>query len=124
MDTVFIRGLRVQTIVGVYAWERELVRPLILNLEMGTDTRAAAASDQVRDAIDYAAVAEAVTAVAVKLQPQLLETLAETIARDLFRRFPILTLKLRIDKTGAVAETDGVGIVIDRRREDYAACGI
>jgi 7,8-dihydroneopterin aldolase/epimerase/oxygenase len=123
MDTVFIRGLRVETIIGVHAWERKLERPLVFDLELGADTREAAASDRVRDAIDYAAVAESVTRLAKSLQPALLETLAERIARQLFEDFPIQRLRLVIDKPGAVPDVKQVGIAIERTREDYAICG-
>ena len=60
MDTIFIRGLKVETIIGIYDWERTLVRPLVFDLELGTDTREAAASDRMRDSIDYAAVGDTV----------------------------------------------------------------
>lgn len=124
MDTIFIRGLRVETIVGLHAWERQLERPLIFDLELGTDTREAAASDRVRDAIDYAAVAETVTRLAKETQPALLETLAERIARQLFEDFPIQRLRLVIDKPGAVPDVRQIGVAIERTREDYAACGL
>lgn len=123
MDTIFIRGLKVETIIGIYDWERTLVRPLIFDLELGTDTREAAASDRMRDSIDYAAVGDTVREIALTLKPQLLETLAEKIARALFDRFPILSLRLHIDKPGAIQDVKGVGVSIDRRREDYAVCG-
>jgi len=122
MDKIFIRGLKVETIIGVYDWERHLPRPLIFDLEMGADFNTAAASDHVRDAIDYAAVMATVTSVATDHQPALLETLAEKLARALFKEFPILSLRLAIHKPGAIP-VDDVGIEIDRRREDYAACG-
>ncbi|MGH8447500.1 MAG: dihydroneopterin aldolase [Solimonas sp.] len=123
MDKVFIRGLEIETIIGIHGWERQLPRPLILNLEMGVDTRDAAASDHVRDAVDYDAVSQAVRKVAAATQPGLLETLAETIARTLFDAYPIASLRLSIDKPGAVGGVKSVGIEIDRRREDYAVCG-
>lgn len=123
MDTVFIRGLRIEGIIGVYDWERTLLRPLVFDLALGVDTREAAASDRVRDAVDYAQVAELVREITGSLKPQLLETLAEAIARKMFERFPILSLRLEIDKPGAIADVKGVGVIIDRRREDYAVCG-
>jgi 7,8-dihydroneopterin aldolase/epimerase/oxygenase len=123
MDRVFVRGLRVEAIIGIHDWERGLKRPLVFDLALGVDTREAAASDHVRDAVDYGAVCETVRSIAQTLQPQLLETLAEKIARTLFERFPIQSLKLTIDKPGAVPDVKGVGVEIDRRREDYAVCG-
>lgn len=123
MDKIFIRGLKVETIIGIYDWERTLMRPLVFDLELGTDTRGAAASDRMRDSIDYAAVGDTVREIALALKPELLETLAEKIARTLFDRFPILSVRLTIDKPGAIPDVKGVGIEIDRRREDYAVCG-
>lgn len=123
MDKIFIRGLKVETIIGIHDWERTLVRPLIFDIELGFDTREAASSDRMRDSIDYAAVGQTVKDIALTLKPQLLETLAEKIARALFDQFPILSLRLVIDKPGALADVKGIGVEIDRRREDYAACG-
>jgi len=123
MDKVFIRGLELEVIIGVYDWERHRKRPLILDVDMGVDTRDAAASDHVRDAVDYAAVADDLRAVADSMQPALLETLAEKMARTLFDKYPISTLRLFIDKPGAVGGVKSVGVEIERRREDYAVCG-
>ena len=123
MDKIFIRGLKVETIIGVYGWERTVMRPLLFDLDLGMDLRIAASSDHVRDAIDYAAVHETVTRIAKDLQPALLETLAETLARTLFQEFPLDTLRLAIHKPGAIPVED-VGVEIERRREDYAACGM
>lgn len=123
MDKIFIRGLRIETIVGVHDWERTLERPLVFDLELGLDTREAASSDRLRDAVDYSAVSDTVREIAISLKPQLVETLAEKIARTLFDRFPILSLRLVVDKPGALPNVKGVGVEIDRRREDYAVCG-
>jgi dihydroneopterin aldolase len=123
MDKIFIRGLKVETIIGIYDWERTLVRPLIFDVELGCDTREAASSDRMRDSIDYAAVGQTIRDIALELKPELLETLAEKIARTLFDRFPVLSVRLTIDKPGAIPDVKGVGVEIDRRREDYAVCG-
>lgn len=124
MDKIFIRQLEVQTVIGVYAHEQAAPRLLLLDLEMGMETREAAASDQLRDALDYAAVAACVTQFAQNRRVQLLETFAEQLARQLFEQFPLLTLGLVIHKPGAVAKTASVGVAIERRREDYTRCGL
>jgi dihydroneopterin aldolase len=123
MDKVFIRGLEIEAIIGVHAWEQRLPRPLRFELELGTDARHAASSDQIRDAIDYAAVIQTLRELVGVSRVALLETLAERIARELFERYAIQSLRLRIDKPGAVSGVAGVGVEIDRRREDYAMCG-
>ncbi len=124
LDTIFIQSLHVETIIGVHAFEQNAPRPLLIDLEMGADIRVAAASDRIRDAIDYSAVAEAIAGLAAGRRFQLLETLAETLARMLFERFPITTLRISIGKPGAVEAAKTVGVRIERRREDYAACGV
>lgn len=123
MDKVFIQGIEVETIIGVYASEKLAPRPLILDLQMGIDTKPAAASDRVRDALDYQAVKDAVTKFVETERVDLLETLAERLSRHLFSEFPLDALQLRITKPGAVAGVKAVGVEIERQRGDYAVCG-
>lgn len=123
MDTVFIRGLTVHTVIGIHGWEQQAPRPLLLDLELGMDTREAAASDHIRDALDYHAVSEDVQQYARDTRVQLLETFAERLARRLFERYPVQTLRLRVDKPGAVPGVAAVGVDIQRERQDYAVCG-
>lgn len=124
LDTVFIQSLHIETIIGVHAFEQNAPRPLLLDLEMGTDIREAASSDRIRDAVDYSAVADAIAKLATGRRFQLIETLAETLARMLFERFPITSLTMSIGKPGAIDAAKTVGVRISRRREDYAACGM
>lgn len=123
MDKVFIRGLEVRTVIGIHGWEQQAPRPLILDLEMGAETREAASSDHIRDAVDYAAVAQTAVQFGKESRMQLLETFAERLARKLFELYPIQTLRLRIDKPGAVPGLQSVGVEIQRERQDYAVCG-
>jgi len=123
MDRVLIQQLEVATIIGVHAWELRAPRPLVVDVELGLDIRPAAASDHLRDAVDYKSVADEILAVAHARRFQLIETLAETVARRLFERFPIHSLGLTIGKPGAVPEARTVAVRIERRREDYAVCG-
>ncbi|HEX4871211.1 MAG TPA: dihydroneopterin aldolase [Nevskiaceae bacterium] len=123
MDTIFVTGLQVQALVGVHAHERLAPRPLVFDLEMDYDLRPSAASDALRDTLDYAAVCAGIEALCAERQPLLIETLAEQVARMLFARFPLLGLRLTLHKPGAVAGTASLGVRIERRREDYAVCG-
>ena len=124
MDTVFISALHIDTIIGVHAFEQHAPRQLIFDLELGVDIRDAAASDQLRDAVDYSAVSIAIAELAAARRFQLLETMAETVARMIFQRFPVATLTMTIGKPGAVDAARTVGVRISRTREDYAACGM
>lgn len=123
MDKILIHKLRVEARIGIHGWERELLRPLIFDLELRTDIREAAASDHIRDAVDYSVISARVAEITRREQPQLLETLVERIARELFRDFPLMSLRLRVDKPGAIPGALSVGVEIERRREDYAMCG-
>jgi dihydroneopterin aldolase len=123
LDRILISGLQARAIIGVHAWELHQPRPLLIDLELGVDARAAAATDRLRDAVDYKAVSDEVIAYAASREFRLIETLAESLSRLLFERHPILSLRLTIAKPGAVPEARGVAICIDRRREDYAVCG-
>ncbi len=122
-DSILIGGLQVRAVIGVHAWEQHQTRPLLIDLELGIDAREAAASDRLRDAIDYKAVADEVIAFAASREFRLLETMAESIARLLFQSHPIRWLVLNIGKPGAVPEARSVAVRIERRREDYAVCG-
>ena len=114
IDTVFIRGLRVDAVIGVHAWERTLRQVLVFDLEMACTTVVAARSDAIGDALDYSAVAQRVRALAQASSSQLLETLAEAVAHALMSEFSVPWLRLRLEKPGAVPGADGVGVVIER----------
>ena len=114
MDIVYIRGLRVDTVVGVYPWERKVRQVLEFDLEMASDTAAAARSDAIADALDYHAVAQRVRALAAANSCQLVETLAETVATALIAEFAVPWLRIRLNKPGAVPDADGVGVLIER----------
>jgi dihydroneopterin aldolase len=124
LDTILIEGLAVETIIGIHSWEQQMPRPLRFDLELGFDIREAAASDQIRDAVDYHAVTQALIALTTARQFRLIESLAEASARMLFGQFPISTLRMTIGKPGAVPEAKTVAVRIERRREDYVGCGL
>jgi dihydroneopterin aldolase len=113
-DIVFIRALRIDTVIGVYDWEREVQQSLLLDLDMQADTRRAAASDTVGDALDYSAVADRLRDYAASHSVQLVETLAERFADLLREEFAVPWLRLRLCKPGAVAGARDVGVVIER----------
>ncbi|MDG4553273.1 MAG: dihydroneopterin aldolase [Candidatus Competibacter sp.] len=114
MDIIFIRELRIETLVGVYPWERQARRNLLLDLDLGADIRPAAASDRLADTLDYQAVAQRIAALAAASDFQLLETLAERIAELLLREFAAPWLRLTLRKPGVPPEAREAGIVIER----------
>ncbi len=114
MDIIFIRGLRIETIVGIYDWERKAKQVLLVDIEMATDIRKAALSQNVTDTLDYYAIALRLETFIQEQQFQLLETLAERCAELLQREFSIAWLKLRVTKPSAVQSASGVGVQIER----------
>lgn len=113
-DVVYIRGLEVETVIGVYAWERTLRQTLVFDLDLACDARRAAASDRIGDALDYDAVATHLRTLVEASSYQLLESLAEALAGSLLREFGIGWLRLRIAKPGALPGAREVGVEIER----------
>lgn len=114
MDIVYIRELEISTIIGIFDWEREQRQVVSLDLEMGADIRAAAASDSIDDALDYKAVAKRLIEFVEGAEFFLVETLAERIAEIVLDEFNVRWLKLRLGKPGAVTGSRDVGIIIER----------
>lgn len=114
MDIVYLRGLRVETVIGVYEWERRIRQTVVLDLELGVDARRAADSDAIADAVDYNAVADGIRALIGKAEFRLIETLAERVAEYVLAEFPVPWLRLSLAKPGAVKGADAVGVLIER----------
>ncbi|WP_417519400.1 dihydroneopterin aldolase [Marinobacter sp.] len=113
-DSVLIESLVVETVVGVYDWEREVTQVLVVDLEMAWDNRIPGKSDDVADALDYAAVSERVEQCLKALEPKLLEHGAEVLAEVLQREFGVSWLRLTLRKPGAVPAARSVGVCIER----------
>jgi len=115
-DKVFITGLRATAVIGIYDWERETRQNLRLDLEMESDVRRAAASEDITDALDYEKISNRVREFVEQSEFQLIETLAEQLATLLLSEFHVPWLRLTVHKPGAIEFTDDVGVVIERRR--------
>ena len=117
MDIIYLRDLRVETVIGIYDWEREIRQTVSIDLEMGADIRRAAETDSIDDTLDYKAVAKTVIAFVEQSEFQLVETLAERVAELILRDFSIPWLRLSINKQGAVRGARDVGVCIERKAE-------
>ena len=114
MDIVYIRELEIETIIGIYDWEREQKQIVSMDLEMGTDNRAAASSEDINQALDYKAVAKRLIEFIESSEFFLVETMAEKIAEIVMQEFSVPWLKLRVGKPGAVTGSKDVGVIIER----------
>ena len=114
MDIVFIRDLKVQTVIGVFEWERAIRQTVVLDLEMASDVAAAARTDHLEDALNYKAVSDRLTQFVEDNGFQLVESLAEAVANILLQEFGVSWLRLRVSKPGAIRGAHSVGVLIER----------
>lgn len=114
MDTIFIKDLRIDTVVGIYDWERRIRQTISLDIEMATDIRQAAKSDDIADTLNYKAVAKRLIEFVQAGEFQLVETLAEECARIIREEFSVTWVRVRLNKTGALRGARDVGVIIER----------
>ncbi|CAH1043588.1 dihydroneopterin aldolase [Halomonas sp. TD01] len=114
MDRILIEALAVDTVIGVYDWERTIVQSLSLDLSLATDIRPAAAADDLCLTLDYAAICQRIQRFADEHQFALVETFAERLAKCLQQEFSITWLRLTVRKPGAVPQAASVGLEIIR----------
>lgn len=114
MDIVYIHDLRIETIIGIFDWERERKQTVSLDLEMGTDIRAAAASEDINKTLDYKNVSKRLISFIEESEFLLIETMAERIAQIVLDEFDVPWLRLRVGKPGAVTGAKDVGVIIER----------
>jgi len=114
-DTVSIRDLRVSTVIGVYDWEREIEQALTFSIDMAADVSKAARNDDIRDALDYSAVAQAVRAVVTEGKFQLIETAAEAVAQRLITDHGLEWVRVEVVKPIS-SEGYTAAITIERGR--------
>jgi dihydroneopterin aldolase len=121
MDRVFIENLTVDTVIGIFDWEREIRQAVSLDLEMEFDIRKAAVSDAIEDTLDYKAVSKRLIHFIEQSEFQLVEALAEECASIILAEFPVRRVKLKLRKPGAVRGSSAVGVMIERDRKEHSA---
>lgn len=114
MDKVFINELCVDTIIGIYNWERQVRQTISLDLEMACDITQAAATDDIQFALNYKAVAKRLIAFIEGSEFLLVERLAEEVAKIVMNEFGVSWLRLSVHKPGALRGARDVGVTIER----------
>ena len=114
MDIVYLRDLRIDTVIGIYGWERRTRQTVIFDLEMSADVARAAASDPIDDTLNYKAVAKRLIDFVGESEFQLVETLAERCAEIIREEFGVRWVRLTLNKKGAVRGATDVGVIIER----------
>ena len=115
-DKVFVEGLEIDALIGVYDWERLIQQRLVFDIEMETDIKKAASTDDVQYALDYASVSEAVMTYVSESSFELIEALAEEVAKLILERFNVSRICLKLSKPGAVPQAKNVAVQIVRAR--------
>lgn len=114
MDIIFVNDLKIQTIIGIYDWERETKQTISLDLEMASDIRKAAETDDIANTLDYKAVSKRLIGFVESSDYFLVERLAEECAQIILNEFDVPWVRLKLNKGEAVRGASGVGILIER----------
>jgi dihydroneopterin aldolase len=114
MDKIFLDELKVETIIGIWEWERKIRQTVVIDLEMSADIARAAATDDVADTLNYKSVAKRLQEFVGGSSFQLVETLAERIAAIVRDEFDVAWVKVTVHKPGAIRGSRDVGVVIER----------
>lgn len=115
-DFVFLRGLEVEAVIGIWEWERRIRQIVRIDLEMGVDIPRAAAADRIEETLNYKAVAKRVQEFVAGSSFQLVETLAERIAELVLGEFDVPWIRITVNKPGAIRGARDVGVCIRRSR--------
>ena len=118
MDIIYINDLRIETIIGIYGWERKTRQTVVLDIEMGTDILKASKTENVEDTLNYKLVAERLFEFVGESEFELVETLAERISDILLNEFNVPWLRLKLNKQGALKGVRDVGVIIVRGNKE------
>lgn len=115
-DIIFIDELKIDTKIGVYAWEQDILQPVVIDIRLTTDITRAAMHDNLADTVNYQTIHDTIVDLVQVNRSLLLETLAENIATNILTNFPVNHVYLKLAKPGALKHAANVGIIIERSR--------
>ncbi len=117
MDIIYLHNLQIETVIGIFEWERRVKQTVTFDLDMAADVRKAAASDSIKDTLDYKKVAKRLIEFVGQSEFHLVETLAERVAGLVLNEFHVRWVRLRLNKQGAVRGARDVGVIIERGKK-------
>lgn len=117
MDIVFIRELQIETVIGIYDWERKVRQIISLDIDMATDIHKAANTDHIDDTLSYKTVAKRLIEFVEQSEYELVEALAEKVCAIIIDEFKVPWVKLTLSKPGAVRGSRSVGVIIERGKK-------
>jgi 7,8-dihydroneopterin aldolase/epimerase/oxygenase len=120
MDSIIVEGLKVETVIGCFNWERQIIQPLMLDLILSTNLEQASNSDELEDTMNYAEICEISAQVIQDAQPKLIEHAAKLVINALFKQFPAIeSVIITIRKPAIIPQANSVGIRLERHRNDF-----
>lgn len=120
MDAIIVEGLKVETVVGCFAWERQILQPLMLDLMISTSLEQASKSDDLADTLNYAEICDLAAEVIQQAAPELIEHAARLVLEALFTRFEAIErIQITIRKPAILPQANSVGIRLERQRHDF-----
>lgn len=123
MDAIIIEGLKVDTVIGCFDWERQILQPLMLDLTIHTSLEQASNSDKLQDTLNYAEICEIAATTIQKAKPELIEYAAKLVLKALFTTFPAIeSIMITIRKPAIIPQAQSVGIRLERHRHDLRPC--
>ena len=114
MDITYIHGLKINTIIGIFDWERQQPQELIIDIDMGTDFSDAIKTDHINSCVDYTLISKAIIDLAHEHSYQLIESFAEKISQIILKQFKVHWVKIKINKPMAIKEAQSIGVLIER----------
>jgi FolB domain-containing protein len=120
MDIIEIENLRLRCVIGFSEHERKDKQDVVISLRIGTDMRKAGQTDDPEDAFNYRTVTKAIIKHVEESAYLLVERLAAEIARICVVDHGAPYVQVRVHKPGALRFSDSVGVLIERRPQDYA----
>ena len=118
-DSILLEGMVFYGHHGANPHERELGQPFVVDLELELDLRPPGASDDLKDTVDYSRVYRVVREAMEGPGRNLLESLAEEVARRVLHSFPLEAVRVKVAKPHVSIEgavLDGAAVEIYRRR--------
>jgi dihydroneopterin aldolase len=111
---VFVRGLTVDTIIGVHEHEKTTPQPLHISIDLTVRENAEGHNDKIASVVCYEDVVKAVKRICGEGHVNLIETLAEKIAADCLSDKRVHAVRVKIEKPQAFSECESVGVEIER----------
>ena len=118
MDIIYLHNLRVETVIGVWEWERRIRQTLLIDIDLGVDVSRAGETDDIADTVDYKAVTDRVIDFTTRSDFHLIEALAGQIAAIVLEEFNVKWIRVQINKQGVVRHVRDIGVIIERGEQD------